>query len=275
LMTNVLRVPEGLDISRPSPARIYDYMLGGHSYFDVDEAAAKRLLRAVPEIRDTAWANRGYHQRTAAWIARQGVRQFLDIGSGLPTVGNTHEVVKKVHPSARVVYVDNDPMVELHSREMIASDQSVSVLCADLRDPDSILGSAAVRKLIDTREPTGIMMTAVLMFVSDASDPWQKVSRYVEAAAHGSYLSLTHLTGDAKPPAAVEGLRAVFDHATHPMHFRSRPEVERFFAGLALVPPYEKAAPEVTYAGMWGAEDPQLADSLGARWMYSGVARIR
>jgi S-adenosyl methyltransferase len=274
-MTNAVRVPEGLDISRPSPARIYDYMLGGRSYFDVDEAAAKRLLGAVPEIRDTAWANRGYHQRTAAWIARQGVRQFLDIGSGLPTVGNTHEVVKKVHPAARVVYVDNDPMVELHSRAMIASDETVSVLCADLRDPGSILESAAFRELIDPEEPTGIMMTAVLMFVSDASDPWQHVSRYVQAAVPGSYLSLTHLTGDAKPPAAVEGFRAVFDHATERMHFRSKAEVERFFAGLELVPPYEGAAPEVTYAGIWGAEDPQLADSLGSRWMYGGVARIR
>jgi hypothetical protein len=249
-------------------------MLGGHSYFAVDEAAAKRILRAVPEVKDTAWANRGYHQRTAAWIARQGVRQFLDIGSGLPTVGNTHEVVKKVYSTARVVYVDNDPMVELHSRAMVASDDTVRVLCADLRDPGSILGSAAVRELIDPREPTGIMMTAVLMFVSDASDPWRAVSQYVRAVAAGSYLSLTHLTDDAKPPAAVEGFRAVFDHATEHMHFRTKAGVERFFAGLALVPPYEKAPPEVTYAGLWGAEDPQLADSEGARWLYSGVARI-
>ena len=275
MKTNALRVPEGLDISRPSPARIYDYMLGGHGYFDADEAAAKRLLHAVPEIRDTAWANRGYHQRTAAWIARQGVRQFLDIGSGLPTVGNTHEVVKKVHSAARVIYVDNDPMVELHSRAMIASDETVSVLCADLRDPDSILGSAAFRELIDPGEPTGIMMTAVLMFVSDTSDPWQQVSRYVQAVAPGSYLSLTHLTGDAKPPARVEGFRAVFDHATERMHFRTKAEVERFFTGLELVPPYDNAAPVVTYAGIWGAEDPQLADSLGSRWMYGGVAKIQ
>jgi hypothetical protein len=118
------------------------------------------------------------------------------------------------------------------------------------------------------------MMTAVLMFVSDACDPWRAVSQYVRAVAPSSYLSLTHLTDDAKPPAAAEGFRAVFDHATERMHFRSKAAVERFFAGLALVPPYENAPPEVTYAGLWGAEDPQLADSEGARWMYSGVARI-
>jgi hypothetical protein len=273
-MTNALHAPDGLDASRPSPARIYDYMLGGHSYFDVDEAAAKRIIRAVPEIRDTAWANRGYHQRTATWIARQGVRQFLDIGSGLPTVGNTHEVVKTVHPDARVVYVDNDPMVEFHSRAMIASDDTVSVLCADLRDPDSILSSDIVRELIDPRQPTGIMMTAVLMFVSDSSDPWSLVSRYVRAVPPGSFLSLTHLTDDSKPPAAAEGFRAVFDHATEHMHFRSKAQVERFFAGLELVPPYKGATPEVTFAGLWGAEDPELADSEGSRWMYSGVGKI-
>jgi len=272
-MTNALHAPEGLDTSRPSPARIYDYMLGGHSYFDIDEVAAKRIIRAVPEIRDTAWANRGYHQRTATWIARQGVRQFIDIGSGLPTVGNTHEVVKNVHPDARVIYVDNDPMVEVHSRAMIESDSTVRVLCADLRDPEAILDSDDVRELIDPREPTGILMTAVLMFVSDASDPFALVARYVQAMAPGSYLSLTHLTDDNKPPAAVEAFRAVFDTATERMHFRSRAQVGRFFEGLDMVPPYEGGEPGIAFAGVWGAEDVELADSLGSRWLYCGVAK--
>jgi hypothetical protein len=250
-------------------------MLGGKHSFDVDREAAQRIIKAVPEIKDTAWANRGYHQRTATWIARQGVRQFIDIGSGLPTVGNTHEVVRKVHPDARVVYVDNDPMVECQSRAMFAADDRVSVLCADLREPRAILGSDVVRELIDLGQPTGIMMTAVLMFVSDASDPWGLVSRYLSAAAGGGYLSLTHLTDDAKPPAAVEGFRAVFDNATEHMHFRSKPAVARFFAGLEMVPPYPGAPAEISFAGLWGAEDPALADSEGSRWMYSGVAKIQ
>lgn len=273
MMTNAVNAPEGLDTSRPSPSRIYDYMLGGHSYFEADEVAAKRIIRAVPEIRDTAWANRGYHQRTAAWIARQGVHQFIDIGSGLPTVGNTHEVVKKVHSAARVVYVDNDPMVELHSRALLDSSGTVSVICADLRDPDAILRSPAVRELIDPGQPTGILMTAVLMFVADDSDPVGCVSKYVRAMAPGSYLSLTHLTADAKPPATAEAFRAVFDHATERMHFRSRAQVERFFDGLEIVPPYEGGRPEITYAGVWGAVDVALADSDGSRWLYAGVAK--
>jgi hypothetical protein len=274
-MTNAFHEPEGLDTSRPSPSRIYDYMLGGHNYFEADEIAAKQIIRAVPEIKDTAWANRGYHQRTAAWIARQGIRQFIDIGSGLPTVGNTHEVVKKIHPEAHVVYVDNDPMVERYSRELLDSSGTVSVICADLRDPDSILGSPAVTKLIDPAQPAGILMTAVLMFAADDADPVGCVSRYVHATAPGSYLSLTHLTDDAKPPATVESFRAVFDNATERLHFRSKAQVARFFDGLEIVPPYEGAKPEITYAGVWGAEDVELADSEGSRWLYAGVGRAR
>jgi hypothetical protein len=272
-MTEALRQPEGIDVTRPSPARIYDYMLGGSHYFEADAAAAERIVTIVPEIRDCAWSNRGFHQRTAAWIARQGVRQFLDIGSGLPTVGNTHEVVRKIHPDARVVYVDNDPMVELLSREIVDESGQMSVLCADLRDPDSILDHPAVRKLIDPAEPTGLLLTAVLMFVADADDPWGLVARYLKELRAGSYLSLTHLTDDAKPPLAVDGFRRVFDHATEQLHFRSKAQMARFFDGLELVPPYQGAAPAITYSGLWGAEDVQMADSDGSRWLYCAVAK--
>jgi S-adenosyl methyltransferase len=273
-MADTLHIPDGLDVTRPSPARIYDYMLGGEHHFDADARAAEQILRAVPEIRDCAWSNRGYHQRSAAWIARRGVRQFLDIGSGLPTVGNTHEVVTRIHRDARVVYVDIDPMVELYSRTILETGRRVSVIRADLREPESILGNPAVQALIDPREPTGLLLTAVMMFVSDASDPWGLVSRYVRAMAPGSYLSLSHLTDDAKPPAAVEGFRRVFDKATEHMHFRSRNQVARFFDDLDLVPPYPGARAELSYTGVWGAEDPVLADSDGSRWAYCAVAGI-
>src|ERR1700728_2813549 len=124
-MTKALRLPEGLDTTKPSPARIYDYMLRGNSHFDVDEEAAKRILTAVPEIKDCAWSNRGFHQRAARWIAQQGIRQFIDIGSGLPTVGNTHEVVHRVDPECRVVYADNDPMVREQASELLAGQDGV------------------------------------------------------------------------------------------------------------------------------------------------------
>jgi hypothetical protein len=273
-MTKALRLPEGLDTSKPSPARIYDYMLRGTHHFDVDEVAANRIVAAVPEIKDCAWSNRGFHQRAAAWIARQGVKQFLDIGSGLPTIGNTHDVVKKIHQDARVVYVDNDPMVELYSQTILDPGGTVSVLCADLRDPDSILEHPSVRALLESGEPTGLLMTAVLMFVADGSDPWSLVSRYVRAVGPGSYLSLSHLTDDAKPPVAVKEFRQVFDNATEHMYFRSKKAIAKFFDGLEITEPYPGGPSALTYSGLWGAEDVQLADSDGSRWLYCAVARV-
>jgi hypothetical protein len=187
-------------------------------------------------------------------------------------VGNTHDVVRKIHPDARVIYVDNDPMVELHSQEILSDSGQVRVLWADLREPESILGHPAVRELIDPAQPTGLLMTAVLMFVADSSDPWDLVARYVRAVAPGSFLTVSHLTDDAKPPLAVDAFHRVFDHATEQMHFRSKAQVERFFDGLEIVPPYQGAAPAVTYSGLWGAEDVQMADSDGSRWLYCAVA---
>jgi O-methyltransferase involved in polyketide biosynthesis len=274
-MTKALRQPDGLDVTKPSPARIYDYMLRGTHHYDADVDAAERILRSVPEIRDCAWSNRGFHQRAATWIAKRGIRQFLDLGSGLPTVGNTHEVVAKVHRDARVVYVDNDPLVELHSREILRSAAGrVGVICADLRDPDAILGHPVVRELIDPAEPTGLLMTAVLMFVADESDPHALVRRYVSAVGPGSCVALSHLTDDAKPPVAVDAFRRVFDHATEQMHFRSKVQIAKFFDGLEVQPPYTGAQPTLTYSGLWGAEDVQLADSDGSRWLYCAVARV-
>jgi hypothetical protein len=272
-MIEVPHDPGGMDTARPAPARIYDYMLHGEHYYEADRRAAEQLLSVVPEIRDCAWSNRGFHQRAAKWIAEQGVRQFIDIGSGLPTVGNTHEVVRQVIPDARVVYVDNDPMVELHSRSLLDGAKGVRVICADLREPAGILDSPDVGAVINFSEPVGLLMTAVLMFVADSADPWGLVARYVDAAAPGSYLSLSHLTDDRMPPVAVNRFRAVFDRATEQMHFRSKAGVERFFDGLELVAPYEGAEAALCYTGDWGAEDPVLADSDGSRWLYCGVAR--
>ncbi|HEX9538916.1 MAG TPA: SAM-dependent methyltransferase [Streptosporangiaceae bacterium] len=272
-MTEADQVPPGLDPGIPSPARIYDYLLGGENNFPADRAAAEQIMQAVPEIRDAAWSNRGFHQRAAKWIAERGVRQFIDIGSGLPTVGNTHEVVQQVAPGARVVYVDNDPLVRLHSEALLADTSTIKVILGDLRDPDGILGDPGLRELIDFAEPTGLLMTGVMMFVADGSDPWGLVASYVRELAPGSYLSLSHLSDDHKSPRAVQGFRTVFDTATEQLYFRSKAEVERFFTGLELVPPYEGAQPGLSYAGIWGAEDVAMADTDGSRWLWCGVAR--
>ncbi len=272
-MTPAGQEPAGVDQGRPTPARIYDYMLGGNNNFPADQQAAEQILAAVPEVKDAAWANRGFHQRAAVWIAEHGIRQFIDIGSGLPTVGNTHEVVRRVSADTRVVYVDNDPMVRLHGETLLSGQANIAVLVGDLRDPDTILGHPELRALIDFGEPAGLLLTGVMMFVADGSNPWGLVSRYVAELAPGSYLALSHLTGDQKPPQAAAGFEAVFDTATEHLYLRSKAEVERFFDGLELVPPYPGAEPGLSYAGVWGAEDPVAADTDGSRWLYCGVAR--
>ena len=272
-MTEDPPVPAGLDPTIPSPARLYDYYLGGRQNFPADRAAAKRIIAALPDLPDAAWANRSFHQRAARWMAEQGIRQFIDIGSGLPTVGNTHEIVQAVAPDARVVYVDNDPMVALFSAELLKDAQTATVVTADLRDPPAVLGHPDLRALIKDGEPTGLLMTAVMHFVAPGSDPWGLVARYMDALAPGSYLVLSHITADRLPPRAVEEGLDVYSRATENIYVRSSDEVQRFFEHLHMVPPYDGAPPGVCYVGEWGAEEPSLADSDGSRMLYCGVGR--
>jgi hypothetical protein len=275
-MNEVAGIPADVDPARPAPARIYDYLLSGKNNFQADRDAAKRIMALVPEIKDCAWANRSFHQRAARWIADRGVRQFIDIGSGLPTVGNTHDVVRSVDTSCRVAYVDNDPMVRAQSAQLLAGTPGVRVILGDLRDPEQVLADPELRELIDFTEPVGLLMTAVVHFVADESDPWGLIRRYLAALAPGSYLALSHLTSDHKPPRAVHEFRRVFNRATEQMHFRSKPEVERLFEGLDMVSAHDPEAPgRLCYVGDWEAEDPEMADSDGSRWLYCGVARLR
>ena len=266
-------VPPGVDPTVPSPARLYDYYLGGNHNFPADRAAAKRIITAMPDLPDAAWANRSFHQRAARWLAEQGIRQFLDLGSGLPTVGNTHEIVQKVAPDARVVYVDIDPMVALISADVLGGSATATVVTADLRDPATVLGDRDLRALIHDGEPTGLLMTAVMHFVAPGSDPWGLVAKYVDALAPGSYLALSHVTADRLPPSGVQEGLEVYARATENIYVRSRDEVQRFFDHLDMVSPYDGAPPGVCYVGEWGAEEPSLADSDGSRMLYCGMGR--
>jgi hypothetical protein len=172
-----------------------------------------------------------------------------------------------------VVYVDHDPMVAEQGGLLLTDDRSTRLICADLREPEQILKHPDLAELIDFSQPVGLLLTAVLMFVADNSDPWRLVQQYTDAVAPGSYLALSHLTDDYKPPVTAERFRAVFDQATDRLYFRSQAEISRFFDSMELVPPYPGAQPAICYTGLWGAEDPLLADSEGARWLYCGVAR--
>jgi hypothetical protein len=272
-MTDPDHVPPGVDPTRPSPARLYDYFLGGTNNLPVDREAAERLKAAIPDMVDAVWANRGFHGRAAVWLAGHGIRQFIDIGSGLPTQNNTHQAVHRVAPDARVVYVDHDPMVAAQSGPLLAGDGTTGVVTADMRDPDAVLGDPALRRLIDLTEPAGVLMTSVLHFVADDGDPWSLVARYMAAVAPGSYLALSHGTYDKMPPNMVQAGRETYAKATEQVYLRSKADVGRFFDGLELVPPYAGADRVITYAGLWGAEDIEAADTEGSRAIYCGVAR--
>jgi S-adenosyl methyltransferase len=275
-MTEAEEAPPGVDASTPSAARLYDYYLGGKSNFPVDRLAGDRLKEAMPDLYDAAWANRGFHQRSAIWMAKErGIRQFIDIGSGLPTQGNTHQAVKKVATDVepRVVYVDNDPMVKAMAKGLLSDEKHTAFILADMRDPDTVLGNAELRALIDFSQPVGLLMTAVFHFVADGSDPLSLVKRYTAALAPGSYLALTHATADWLPARVVEAMLETYGNSTNPLYLRPRDVVLRFFDGLELEPPYPGADPGISYAGVWGAEDPEAADTEGSRVLYCGVAR--
>jgi S-adenosyl methyltransferase len=265
--------PPGVDVTRPSPARLYDYYLGGTNNFAVDREAAEQIRASMPELADAAWANRGFHGRAAAWLAAKGLRQFLDLGSGLPTQNNTHTAVHKVAPDARVVYVDIDPMVAAHAQALLAHDGTTAVVAADLRDLDALLRDPRVAELIDASQPTAVLMTAVMHFVPDSDDPWGVVARYMNAMAPGSYLALPHVTHDKVPSQQATAGAEVYARASTDIYPRTRAEIEKFFAGLELVAPYRGAAAGLAYVGAWGAEDPDQADSDGSRYFYCGVAR--
>lgn len=267
------QAPPGVDPAVPSAARVYDYVLRGTHNYRADREAAESIRALIPEMQDGAWANRGFHQRAAKWIAERGVRQFIDLGSGLPTVGNTHQVVQQVAPGARVVYVDIDPVVLAHAAELLAGSDTARLIQADLRDPDTVLGHESLRALINFTEPTGLLITAVMNFVPDGDDPWGLVRRYMDALPPGSYLALSHWTSEKVPPQAARNVEEVYSRGAQDIYLRSKAAIERFFDGLEIIPPYRGAGPAVVHAGEWGAEDAELARTDGSRWSYCAVAR--
>jgi len=258
----------------PTAAGMYDYYLGGTANTPVDRAAAERIKELIPEAVDGAWANRGFLQRAVKRMACEwGIRQFIDIGAGLPTQRSTHEVVAEQRPDGRVVYVDNDPLVIARGREILAGVAGTSVIAADFRQPDEILDHPETRRLIDFREPVGLLLVAIVHFLPDEADPWGLVRRYVAAVPSGSYMALSSGTADKHAPHRVDAIRKIYAATPTPPTMRTRDEALRFFDGLEIVPPYEGAGPELCFLGEWGAEDPQAADSDGSRWGYAAVAR--
>jgi hypothetical protein len=259
---------------RPSPAGMYDYYLGGSAHSPVDRAAAEQVKTHMPEIVDAAWANRGFLQRAVKRMASDwGLCQFIDIGAGLPTQRNTHQVAAEVAPGCRVVYVDNDPQVYERGSSILAGAQDTAVIMADLRSPDDILNHPRTHELIDFGQPVGLLMVAVTHFVPDEEDPYGLVTRYRDAVVADSYLALSAVTSDNQYRPAGANVGRIYAASATPPVARSKDDIRRFFTDWEIVPPYEGAEPDVIHVGQWGAEDPALADSEGSRVFYAGVAR--
>ncbi|MFC0042411.1 SAM-dependent methyltransferase [Actinomadura rayongensis] len=263
--TEDARAPRELDVSRATAARMYDYYLGGKDNFAADREAAEAVLSAAPEVRPIAVENRRFLQRAVRYLAREaGIRQFLDLGTGLPTQGNVHEIAQAEAPDARVVYVDSDPIVLVHARALLAGTGTTAVLTADLRDPETVLGDPQVRSLIDFDEPVAVLLAAVLHFVPDVDEPHRLVRQYVGATAPGSHLLVSHVTGDTRP-ASAGGAEKAYRNTANPATLRSLPDIERFFDGLELVEPGVVPVPE------WRPDAGTVpAENI---WMYGGVAR--
>jgi S-adenosyl methyltransferase len=264
------------DLETPFVAGMYDYYLGGTANSAADRAAVERIRSLIPEIVDVAWANRGFLQRAVTRMARDwGIRQYIDIGAGLPTQRNTHEVVGEVVPDGRVLYVDRDPRVIARGTSMLEGAKGTAVIEADLREVDRILSHEETVRLIDFTEPVGLLMVAVTQFIPDEDDPWGLVARYRDAMASDSYFALSAPTNDHQAERIVEGVVEVYRTTPTPGVARTRAQIERFFAGFDIVPPYEGAAPAVDFVGLWDAEDPEAADDDASRWFFAGVGRKR
>ncbi|MEU6404923.1 SAM-dependent methyltransferase [Streptomyces sp. NPDC046985] len=231
--------PRSIDVSVPSVARIYDYYLGGSHNFEADREAARRAMDFLPGLPKIMQANRAFTRRAVRFAVDQGITQFLDIGSGIPTFGNVHEVAQAARPGARVVYVDHDPVAVAHSEAVLADNDDAGAVAADLRKPHEILASPPVGRLIDLNRPVALLLVAILHFVEDTDDPYGAVAALRDALAPGSLLVLTHASPEGIPLPAErsEGAVEVYNDIRNPLIMRSREEIARFFEGYDMVEP--------------------------------------
>jgi hypothetical protein len=255
-----------IDSSVAHIARVYDYWLGGKDNFAVDRQVGDKVLEIHPETALSVRANRGFLARSVRYLAeKEGIRQFLDVGTGLPSANNTHEVAQAIMPAARVLYVDNDPIVLSHARALLTSseDGETGYLDADIKDPDAILASA--RQMLDFDRPIALMLIAVLHMLRDEDDPQAIVEKFVAALPPGSFLAISHLASDVEQDTMAEMGRRLNSAMTQQFAMRTRAQVTSFFDGLTLL------EPGVVLTHQWRPETPADAGTPGVLW--AGVAR--
>ncbi|MCA1185287.1 MULTISPECIES: SAM-dependent methyltransferase [unclassified Saccharopolyspora] len=258
---------EGIDLRRPNSARMYDYYLGGSTNFEADREAADRVLAANPDVVPSIRANRGFLGRVVRYLVDQGIDQFLDLGSGIPTAGNVHDIAHRLDPAVRVVYVDNEPVTVAHARQLITDVKQVEIVDADLRDPETVFERAGETRLLDFSRPVGLLMVSVLNFIEDDAEVAELVRRYVAQLAPGSYLAVSHSTAQWLAPETAARIAELYRDVNPPSYWRSPEQIGRLFAGMELVPP------GVVAPSHWRPEaEPQLPPE---RIVYrAGLARI-
>jgi S-adenosyl methyltransferase len=259
--------PAGLNLNVPHSARIYDYWLGGKDNFAVDRAVGEAMIKAILGMRYMAGENRKFVHRVARdLVAREGIGQFLDVGTGIPTCPNLHEIAQEIAPAARVAYVDNDPIVLVHARAlMVSTPQGRSeYISADIRDPQSILGDKTLLDTLDLRKPVGLTLIAVLMLLADEDDPWGKVAALRDAMPSGSCLAVTHPTADFNPVEVEEAVAAATG-AGMTLVARDREAVQRLFGDWELLDP------GIVPVSAWRPDEPVAEPEAAYYW--AGVAR--
>jgi hypothetical protein len=260
--------PSQVDTSRAHPARMYDFYLGGTSNYPVDREAASEVIARAPETRDVAWANRAFLGRAVRFLAEErGIRQFLDIGTGIPSPGSVPAVTAKAAPGAHVVCVDNDPIVNIYADALLAGPATTGIVLADLRDPKAILSHPVTRELLDFTRPIALMLIAIAHFITDDERPAEIVATLRDVLPAGSYLALSHVTSDFRPQSAA-GLADVYQQATSTVTPRTHQQVSALFTGWDLEDPGLVQAP------LW-RPDTRPPRNLDKIWVYGGVGRLR
>jgi hypothetical protein len=263
------RTPVGIDVSVPHPARLYDYYLGGKDNFPADRAAAEAVLAAAPEARLMARENRKFLVRAARFLAAErGVRQFLDIGTGVPTTPNLHEIVQAIAPESRVVYADNDPVVLAYARALLTSapEGRTAYLDADLRNVDHILAARELVETLDLTRPIGLFLVAILHFIADEENPGTIVKSLLDPLPEDSYLVLSHGTADLRTTTA-DDVVATYRSAASPLTLRTKAQITSFFDGTELLDPGLVQVPT------WRPTDEPPPGHEDV-WIYAGVGRV-
>jgi S-adenosyl methyltransferase len=259
--------PKGVDVDKASAARLYDFFLGGSYNFEVDRELGRKVAAVAPGVHDFTRLNRAFLRRAVAYLCDQGVDQFLDIGSGIPTAGNVHEIAQKANSDARVVYVDNEPVAVAHSDLLLEGNPNAVAIEADLRDPDSILGHEKTRQMLDFGRPIALLTVAVYHFIPDSDQPLALAARYRSALPSGSYLALSHVTMDAMGEQ-IRQLIDLYRDSQNPVTARSKAEFTAMFDGFELV------EPGVVFTPQWRPESPEdVGERPEDSAVYAAVGR--